>query len=86
MHVNVPLYDFSFFGVGLNQGPWIGDIWQPFYVGGILDGVEQVLPQVPVVAQWHIIGSWPVFGISFLDETGGYPPMIIHEFEDIRTD
>ena len=92
----VDLREFQFFSLGIACDPWIGEAWIPFYVGRPIHGHQDVLPaNVPVVVRWQPVGTWPHFGISFLDENGerlhftlndntasGFPPMLITEFTD----
>jgi len=92
---NMDLYNFQFFRLGHDFGSCVDDEWHHFYVGTML-GFQDVLPfGEPVVIPWHPGGTWPQFGISFLDETGerrnftlnsnegsGFPPMFIFEFVD----
>jgi len=92
---SMDLRDFQFFGLGHACDPWVGDAWHPFYVGMVI-GSQSVLPfGEPVVVPWLPGGTWPHFGISFLDEDGqrrnfalnsnegsGFPPMFIFEFDN----
>jgi len=92
---NTDLRDFTFFRLGHNCDMFVDGELRPFHVGTVL-GSQEVLPaDTPVVVPWHPSGTWPHFGISFLDETGqrrnfslnsnegsGFPPMFISEFYD----
>jgi len=92
---NTDLYDFQLFRIGFTCDPQVGDEWHFFYIGEIIDFQEIVSFGEPVVIPWHPGGTWPNFGISFLDEDGhrhnfslnsnngsGFPPMFISSFED----